>query len=45
MGKHYCIPNTAPNETKAAFGLISQLLALKSPLYELPYTPSVRIVQ
>jgi hypothetical protein len=41
-GENYCVPREATN-TKIAFAILSQLLALKTSPGDLPITPSVRI--
>lgn len=41
-GEHYCVPDRADN-TKRIFGLLAQLLALKTTVQDLGITPVVRV--
>ncbi len=41
-GEHYCVPERADN-TKRIFGLLAQLLALKTTVQDLGITPVVRV--
>lgn len=41
-GQHYCVPDRADN-TKRIFGLLAQLLALKTTVQDLGITPVVRV--
>ena len=42
-GKHYCVPTEGAENTKRIIGLLAQLLALKTPQTDLPFTPTVRV--
>jgi hypothetical protein len=42
-GKHYCVPAEGAENTKRIISLLAQLLALKTPQSELPFTPTVRV--
>lgn len=43
LGKHYCVPVQGAENTKRVIGLLAQLLALKTPQTDLPFTPTVRV--
>jgi hypothetical protein len=42
-GKHYCVPAEGAENTKRIISLLAQLLALKTPQSDLPFTPTVRV--
>ena len=42
-GRHYCVPAEGAENTKRIISLLAQLLALKTPQSELPFTPTVRV--
>lgn len=43
FGKHYCVPAEGAENTKRIISLLAQLLALKTPQSDLPFTPTVRL--
>ena len=42
-GKRYCIPAEGAENTKRIISLLAQLIALKTPQSDLPFTPTVRV--
>jgi len=42
-GEYYCVPREGSDNTKRAFSIVAQLLALKTTAVDLPSTPSVRV--
>lgn len=43
FGKRYCVPAEGAENTKRIISLLAQLLALKTPQSDLPFTPTVRV--
>jgi hypothetical protein len=42
-GRRYCVPSEGAENTKRIISLLAQLLALKTPQSDLPFTPTVRV--
>ena len=42
-GRRYCVPAEGAENTKRIISLLAQLIALKTPQSELPFTPTVRV--